>query len=210
MAKKTKSKEPSKIQELWHNQNFRVAIAILLFIAAIYLSVVFTSYLFSGNADQSLKDIPLVESIENSNIKAQNEGGKTGAYISNLFINEGFGIASYIFIYLLIILTLQTIKRPIVKLWRNLFLGLLGVLWLSTMLGLILPAGKDSLNLSGNSGLYIANWMESMFGFIGTLLLMLAILAITVIFAFEQFIPWVSELKHKIFPIDLRINYAII
>ncbi len=201
MAKKTKSKEPSKIQELWHNQNFRAATAILLFIAAIYLSIVFTSYLFSGNADQSLKDIPLVESIENSNIKAQNEGGKTGAYISNLFINEGFGIASYIFIYLLIILTLQTIKRPIVKLWRNLFLGLLGILWLSTMLGLILPTGKDLLNLSGNSGLYIANWMESMFGFVGTLLLMFAILTITIVFAFEQFIPWVSELKHKIFPI---------
>ena len=137
-----------------------------------YLLIAFISFLFYGAADQSKLDLKWSDLVLNSEIKVENKAGKTGAYLSELIINHGFGIASFIFIYLLIITGFKILGRNLVKFGRNIVFSLITLIWFSVALGLIFTKtdGGSSIYIGGQYGFILSNWLSSLIGIAGLVL----------------------------------------
>lgn len=177
----------------------RVIFGILLSVITIFLFSAFLSFLFHAESDQSKLQGHWLEVIKNPEIKVENITGKTGAWIANLFINQWFGIASFLFIYLLAIFSLRLfkmrIKRPILKTIKSIFL----LFWLSITLGFCFSIFYDNWSVypGGMFGYHIAMWMKSIIGGVGTFFILLATILIYVIIAFDKALDWLKQ-KPKI------------
>ena len=102
----SKSKKPSDSNQkpkekrvpFFKNEKFRFVIGLIIFLIAVYLLVAFISFLFYGAADQSKFDLKFKEFVLDRDIKVLNKAGKTGAYLSEIIINKGFGLASFLLV----------------------------------------------------------------------------------------------------------------
>ncbi|MCO4822697.1 MAG: DNA translocase FtsK [Flavobacteriaceae bacterium] len=138
----------------------------LLIIFGISLFVAFLSFLFTGTADQSV-----ISEFTSRDVEAQNWLSKSGAWVSDLFINRGFGIASFIFaglIFLSGIYVLLNISKG--RLWRHWFWGTLIVIWISITLGFL--AHKNTM-LGGVVGFEMNDLLQDYVGKIGVGLILL-------------------------------------
>ena len=101
-VKKTKpAKERGSFMAFFKDQKFSFVLGILLLAFTLYLSIAFISFIFSGDADQSKLELKWSELVFKSDIKVDNKAGKTGAFLADVIINKAFGVASFIFIYIL-------------------------------------------------------------------------------------------------------------
>ncbi|GAA4898545.1 DNA translocase FtsK [Flaviramulus aquimarinus] len=179
-APKKKTKSPSfklSSQQKLVLGSFLVIIGLLLFIS-------FISFLFTGEADQST-----LSDFTSRDIKTKNWLSKSGAWLSDFFIQRGFGIASFIFsglVFLSGVYVLMNINKE--KLRKHWFWGILIVIWLSILLGFF---GNKSDILGGTIGFEINGFLQDYIGKIGTSLLLLfgliTYLAIRFKVTFESF-----------------------
>ena len=139
--------------------SFLVILGLLLFIA-------FVSFIFTGEADQST-----LSNFTSREIETQNWLSKSGAWLSDFFIQRGFGIASFIFsglIFLSGVYVLMNINKT--KLRKHWFWGVLIVVWLSILLGFF---GNKNDILGGTFGFEINSFLQDYIGKIGTILLLI-------------------------------------
>ena len=164
-TKKTTSKKIKKPSFKLSNQQKLIFGSFLLIFGAL-LFIAFLSFFFTGKADQSiLNEFGARES------EAQNWLSKSGAWFSDLFIQRGFGVASFIFsglIFLSGIYVLMDINRT--KLRKHWFWGTLIVIWLSILFGFF--AHKSDI-LGGVIGFEINSFLQDYIGKIGTILVLL-------------------------------------
>jgi len=187
MAKsKTQSAPRRKLKSL----NFKLSsphklvLGSFLVITGLLLFIAFVSFLFTGEADQST-----LADFASREIKTQNWLSKSGAWLSDFFIQRGFGVASFIFsglVFLSGIYVLMNINKS--KLRRHWFWGIFIIIWLSVLLGFF---GNKNDILGGTVGFEINNFLQDYIGKIGTLLLLLfgliTYLAIRFKLTFESF-----------------------
>ena len=187
MAKsKTKRAPRRKLKSL----NFKLSsphklvLGSFLVITSLLLFIAFVSFLFTGEADQST-----LADFASREIKTQNWLSKSGAWLSDFFIQRGFGVASFIFsglVFLSGIYVLMNINKS--KLRRHWFWGIFIIIWLSVLLGFF---GNKNDILGGTVGFEINNFLQDYIGKIGTLLLLLfgliTYLAIRFKLTFESF-----------------------
>ena len=88
------------------DERIRFILGISSSLFTIYLGIAFVSFFFTGGADQSKLDIQLLELLSDSGIRVENWTGKTGAFLSNLLINKGFGLAACSTLYILTVLSI--------------------------------------------------------------------------------------------------------
>jgi len=202
MANKKKSKSKNsgtglipKIKSLLTSEKFRYTLGFLMLVFGVYLLIAFISFLIYGSADQSKLDISWRTLIKSADIRVQNKAGKTGAYLSEVIINRGFGLSSFLFVYLIVITSFQIFKRPLVQYSRALTFSMVLVFWISIFMGLMLSGfgATSSIYLGGKFGLFMANWLSSLVGFIGTFFLLLFSLFLIVLFGTDKFIPWLKK-----------------
>ena len=139
--------------------SFLIIISLLLFIS-------FLSFFFTGEADQSA----LIE-FTSRDVKAENWASKLGAWLSDFFIQKGFGIASFIFsglIFLSGIYLLSGSKKS--RLARHWFWGILITIWFSVLFGFFV---KSNPILGGIIGFEINSFLQDYIGKIGIVLLLL-------------------------------------
>ena len=187
MAKsKTKRAPRRKLKSL----NFKLSsphklvLGSFLVITGLLLFIAFVSFLFTGEADQST-----LSDFASRDVKTQNWLSKSGAWLSDFFIQRGFGVASFIFsglVFLSGIYVLMNINKS--KLRRHWFWGIFIIIWLSVLLGFF---GNKNDILGGTVGFEINNFLQDYIGKIGTLLLLLfgliTYLAIRFKLTFESF-----------------------
>ncbi|WP_423128850.1 FtsK/SpoIIIE family DNA translocase [Gaoshiqia sp. Z1-71] len=202
MAKKIKNKKsPSSngffkgLRSFFTGDKFKYTVGLFLFVLGLYLSVAFVSFLIYGHADHSKLDLSWRELIRNADIKVQNKAGKTGAFLSESIINRGFGLSSFLLIYLLIITAFQFWGRPLVRFGRAILFSVALIFWISVFSGLLLSGFKMNgfLQTGGSNGLVMANWLSSMFGSIGAFFLLVCSLFLIILFGVENFIPWLKK-----------------
>jgi S-DNA-T family DNA segregation ATPase FtsK/SpoIIIE len=188
--KQTKRKPASKRKQIPEFSKFlkdervRFLLGITFSLLTIYLGIAFISFFFTGGADQSKLDIRWLDLILDSNNRVENWTGKTGAYFSNLFINKWFGIASISFLYVLVVVALRFFSVKIHSIKKTITLVLVFCIWLSVCLAFFFVSSyKDSfLFMGGAHGFFISEWLNSLVGKAGTLLLLiLSFFAITVL-----------------------------
>lgn len=193
-----KSKE--KKTPFFLNEKFRFILGLIIFVIAIYLLIAFISFLFYGAADQSKLDIKLKELVMDREIKVLNKAGKTGAFLSELIINKGFGLASFLLVYIIGVTGLRIISRNLIRFRKNLVYSLILLVWLSLALGLIFTKHEDGsfIYYGGRYGYIMCTWLGALIGNIG-LFFLLAVSGVTLfIIRFENSYSWFKEhLKPK-------------
>ena len=178
-------------------------LAILLIFLSFYLLIAFASFFISGGADISMLDVSFKELFSNPDLKMQNAGGRWGAFLANLFINKGFGIAAFGFIYLFIILALRMGKIGKFSLRRNLAYTLFLIIWTSVAAGYFLSSlyEKSHILPGGSYGFHISQLLNLTIGKVGTFFLILSSMMICLIIAFEEAWPllkkWVTYKRIK-------------
>jgi len=167
-TKRSKKKTTSKLKKpnfTISNQQ-KLVFGSLLLILGILLFIAFLSFFFTGTADQSI-----ISEFSSRDVQAENWLNKVGAWVSNLFIYKGFGVASFIFsglIFLSGIYVLLNIKKA--RLGRHWFWGTLIVIWTSILFGFF---GESKPLLGGVIGYEMNDFFQDYIGKIGTALLLL-------------------------------------
>ncbi|MCF7560849.1 DNA translocase FtsK [Sabulilitoribacter multivorans] len=173
----------------------KLVLGSFLVIFGIILCIAFISFFFTGEADQSS-----LSNFTSREADAQNWLSKSGAWLSDFFIQRGFGIASFIFsglIFLSGVYVLMNLKRS--KLRKHWFWGILIVIWLSIFFGFF---NDKSDVLGGTIGYEINTFLQDYIGIIGTSLLLLfgliSYLAIRFKVTFENFTSIFKSAKREI------------
>ncbi|MEI7523456.1 MAG: DNA translocase FtsK 4TM domain-containing protein [Mariniphaga sp.] len=193
-----KSRSGSRLGKLSTGETIGGILAVVLVLISCYLLISFTSFFISGGADISLLDVSFKELFSNPDIKMQNAGGRWGAMAANLFINKGFGIAAFGFVYLFMILALRLGKFGKFSLRRNLAYTLFLIIWSSVAAGYFLTSlyEKSHILPGGHYGFHISQLLNLTIGKVGTFFLILGSMMICLIIAFEEAWPllkkWVS------------------
>lgn len=144
----------------------KLVLGSFLVILGFLLCIAFISFFFTGHADQSS-----LSNFTSRDVKTQNWLSKSGAWLSDLFIQRGFGVASFIFSGLLFlsgVYVLMDIAKA--KLRQHWFWGILIIIWLSVFFGFF---GNKNDILGGTIGFEINTFLQDYIGKIGTSLLLL-------------------------------------
>lgn len=163
---KKKNKPKRKKPNLSLSNQQKLVFGSLLLILGILLFIAFLSFFFTGQADQSI-----LGQFATREAEAQNWLSKFGAWVSDLFIYRGFGIAAFIFsglIFLSGIYVLLNINKG--RLWRHWFWGTLIVIWTSVLFGFL---SKTNPILGGTVGYELNDFLQDYIGKIGTALILL-------------------------------------
>lgn len=194
------SRKKEKTKESGHSgEKFRFILGVLVLIVTAYLLIAFLSFIFYGAADQSKLDLKWIDLVFKSDIKVENKAGKTGAWLSEMIMNHGFGLGSFFFIYLLAITGFKIMGINLVKYRKNFIYSIILVLWFSVTLGLIFTKtdGGMALYPGGKYGFVLSNWLSSLIGVAGVVLLILVSAFILVVIRFEGAYQWMKNLFRK-------------
>ena len=185
----------SGLLSLLRDRRFHLFIGFGLLLGSLYLTIAFTSFLFTGHADQSvvgaLGTVPLKEAGQESG----NWLGLLGAWAAQYFIYRLFGVAAFALIPIVFFLGYKIVFRTASgSVSYVLALGLFTMAWLSVLLGYVVvslatpgadPALAHRLDfLSGGVGFEVASWLDSLIGW-GTVLLLAFVLISFVVFFFN-------------------------
>lgn len=146
-------------------------IGLILVLTAIFMVVSFVSYLFTGESDYSL----LEQGIDpfNKELKYKNVCGSWGALMAFFFLNDMFGLASFIIPVYLAILGLRLMKIFKFTLVRKFILLTFFMVWTSVFLATfshIFPFLQTSfLKIGGNHGVNVVNHLTRLVGMPGLL-----------------------------------------
>lgn len=186
----SKKKERTQVAlslDFFKDPRTRVVAGLIFTLFSIYLFVSLAGFFFTGGMDQSLIDKETRELVTNPDIVVRNPGRKLGAYLSDLLVNRWFGVASLIFCYILFIIGLGTMGRPVKNTGKKIILSFVLVIWISLLLGYIsnfVPSGY--VFPGGAHGYFVCFWLNSFIGEIGTFFLLLVSFAIILFFGFEN------------------------
>ena len=199
--KPVKAAGPSKIKvtiNFFKSNQFKYTLGAFLMILSGYLVVAFISYIFSGAVDQSKLDLPFMDFIDPS-VQVQNIAGKGGAYLSEQFINLGFGFPSFFFILIFVIGALNLFGYKEIRFLKTFLFSFLWMLWMSIALALLLnvTSGDSFLYVGGMYGFIFSSLLTSFLGTIGAALILVFILFVLLAVTFRQFVPWVSKVVAK-------------
>ena len=158
---------------------------LFLCLFSIFLLISFISYFFTGKQDESFLYSTFSDFFFKNAI-VSNWMGRFGAFLSDLFINRWFGVASFAFILLFFITGLRVFLNirllPLRKTYGH---ALFWVLWLSTTLGFILNYSQSLGFLGGVFGHQTSSWLVELMGKLGLGLLLFFSLTVFTFFAYN-------------------------
>lgn len=174
--------------------------ALMLF--AVYLFVAIVSFFFTWEADQDKVIDGYWNLITDNSIQVSNWLGKTGAILAHAFMHRGFGIASLLFVPIAFNIGFRLVFKirllPVRKTMKH---ALVLLLLTSSTAGFICDnvLQSDWFFIGGNFGYQINVWLISLFGMIGTALMLTALIAGYVYLGFN----WAARGK------NIEVNNAI-
>ncbi|PDS22723.1 DNA translocase FtsK [Flavobacterium branchiophilum] len=137
-----------------------------LVLLSIALGIAFVSFFINGQADQSA-----VALVADRNAAVENWIGKLGAFIADLFIFKGFGIASFIFVKLLFTTgAFLFLDIPLKKLKNVWFWDIFAIIILSIVLGFFATSLPE---LGGAVGYEMNMILQDFIGKTGTFFVLL-------------------------------------
>jgi len=143
---------------------------------AVFLFIAFTSYLFTWKQDQAKVLNKGLSVLFDDTVRVSNLLGKLGALSSHFFINNAFGIASFLICTFFFVVGVNLLfRRKVFSIWRNLKYVTIGLLVLSVSLAFLF--GNSGFPFGGGVGNMISEKLTGALGTIGTgaVLLLLAL-----------------------------------
>ena len=169
---KTEKEEKVAVKQLLKDERTHKIAGTVFLLVAFLLFIAFSSYLFTWDEDQDKFSYRMLLA---NDIKVQNLLGTFGAFISEIFIRHGFGIASYLICTFFFVAGVNLFfGKKVFSVPRNLKYLIVGLPLLSVTAAVIMEGNK--FPFGGSAGDSSRNWLYRMIGQIGTL----AILAVAV------------------------------
>ena len=203
MAKKNSTKDTEqslslfgKIRAIFKNETIHFIVGLVLVIFSVYLLLAFSSFFFTGAADQSIIDSANSQELASVNNGVKNYAGSRGAQLANYLINDCFGISSFFILVFLAVAGLKLMRVRVVRLWKW-FIGCsLLLIWFSVFFGFaFVEQYQDSfLYLGGMHGYNISRWLVSQVGTPGVWMILLVTAICFLIYLSARTVIWLRKL----------------
>lgn len=154
-----KQKATAENQESWSNDGRLSKISgVILILFSFLLAVSFTSYFFTMSDDQSEVINSGVALLSDNTTQATNTLGRLGAWLANLFLNNLFGVSSYLIAITCFAIGFNLlVQKKVFNAFKISAYSVAGIIWLSSALAfansLIQP--DSILNWGGAFGTYL-------------------------------------------------------
>ena len=193
--KKDTAASPSffrKVAATWHNETLRFIVGLMLVIFSVYLLLAFSSFFFTGAADQSILDSGNGKGLMAVDNGVKNYAGSRGAQLSSYLINDCFGISSFFILVFLAAAGLKLMKVRHIRLWRWFICCSLLLVWFSVFFGFAFASlYEDSfIYLGGMHGYNVSRWLASQVGAPGVWLLLLVTAICFLIYFSARTVVW--------------------
>jgi DNA segregation ATPase FtsK/SpoIIIE, S-DNA-T family len=180
MAKKIKSVKPTtadgaplkqekeetvEVKQLLQDERTHKITGSILLLIAVLLFTAFTSYLFTWAEDQDKFSYRMLLA---NDIKVQNLLGTLGAFLSEIFIRKGFGIASYLFCTIFFVAGVNMFfGKKVFSLRKNLKYLIIGLPVLSVTAAVLF--NNKAFPWGGAAGNLMKDWLYKTIGQVGTI-----------------------------------------
>ncbi len=170
---KQEKDEPVAVKQLLKDERtHKIAGSILLLLAFVFF-IAFTSYLFTWGEDQDKFSYRMLLA---NDIKVQNLLGTFGAFISEIFVRHGFGVASYLICTTFFVFGINLFfGKKVFSVSRNIKYLIVGLPVISVAASAIFRG--NPFPWGGATGDMMRDWMYITIGQIGTI----AVLAVAVL-----------------------------
>lgn len=196
---KDKEKVPSffsKTMAVFKDETVHFIMGLILVIFSVYLLLAFSSFFFTGAADQSILDGGTAQELASTTNGVKNYAGSRGAQLASYLINDCFGISSFFILIFLAVAGLKLMKVRVVRLWKW-FIGCsLLLVWFSVFFGFVfMDHYQDSfLYLGGLHGYNVSRWLVSQVGVPGVWMILLVTAICFLIYLSARTIVWLRKL----------------
>ena len=208
MAKKKTDKEtePKKISKnrfttFFKSETTHFVIGLISVIFSVYLLLAFTSFFFTGAADQSILDNQQPGELMQTTNHVKNYAGARGAQLAEFLINECFGIAAYFIILFLAVAGMKMMKAYQFRVWKWFMSCSILLVWFSITLGFIFDGTfSDSFIYPGGlHGHKVSAWLVSQIGMPGLGLLLLITALLFFVYLSSETINMIRKALHPNF-----------
>jgi S-DNA-T family DNA segregation ATPase FtsK/SpoIIIE len=196
MAKNKKNKNPTisflgSVVAFFKDDRFRYAMGIVFLLVALFTTLSLISYLINWKTDQ---DFEWGNVFSGPDVQVENAGGKMGAWLSNLLINKWFGIASFLFPYILVLWAMALYRIRLVKTGKAIRNSLLLIILVSITMGFVFGDANGALGSGpgGQHGYFLSRWLLASIGTAGTFFLLLICYAAMILFS-TSFLEWLRR-----------------
>ena len=167
-------------QDILNSEKTDFLLGLILFFIAGYLLIAMVSFLFTGQADQSILESLRAGEWLNSNRMFTNICGSIGAILSYELITLTFGISAFLIPVFVVLAGLKLMRIYQPNLWKWFFYLMIVMEWCSISFAKFLTplCGNLSFNPGGAHGLYCMQIIENVVGAPG-LIILLAFTALT-------------------------------
>ncbi len=213
--KKSKQAEPKKLKDIFRfdflkdfsgGETTRFIIGLMLLIVALFMLLAFTSYFFTGAADQT--------GVESKTLQQPaNYGGSLGAYVAHYFLNDCFGIAAIFIPIFFLMLSMRLMRAYKVKILKWFLNCTVLMIWFSVALSLasksIIPESwLDSIafQLGGEHGNFIRNILIRYIGEPITYVVLIGLAICYLIYLSRKTIEVIRKMLHPQDYIRLKKN----
>ncbi len=176
MAKKINNNSDNKGLKTWKlAKQYKILFGSLLVLFSIALLIAFISFYIYGQTDQSA-----IDQLSDRNTIVENWIGKFGAYLADLFLYQGFGLASFLFVRLFFLTGIYLfLGIPLGKLRNTWFWDLFAMIIVSIIFGFFATSAPE---LAGVIGYELNLFFQDYIGKTGTLLLLIFGIVIYLLF----------------------------
>jgi S-DNA-T family DNA segregation ATPase FtsK/SpoIIIE len=169
---------------VFRDERIRFISGIALTGFAVYLFFAFVAYLFWWKADQSA-DSSMMLSVAGDDVR--NWSGHSGAWLADVFINRGFGLASFLLPVIIAAIGLRMLNLKRIKaltLTRNLVIA---IIIISVTLGYLFGTANGMLGSGpgGAHGYLASRYLTTFLGKLGTALLLTVIIISYIVLVFN-------------------------
>ena len=208
MAKKKteKASEPkeiktNRISHFTKSETTQFVIGLISVIFAVYLLLAFTSFFFTGAADQSILNHQEPGELMQTANNVKNYAGARGAQVSEYLINGCFGVAAYFIVLFLAVLGMKLMRAYQFRIWKWFMSCTIMMVWFSIALGYIFD-GTFSTSFvypGGLHGFNVSRWIASQIGPMGLGLLLLVTAILFFVYLTRETIRVVRKTLHPEF-----------
>jgi len=192
--KRTSHRNSSKWKDFFTSNATQSLTGLFILACAIYASISMISFFFTGAADQSkveglsLFHFGTVEGI-------QNWTGKRGAILSNMLMNEWFGVSTFFFMAFAIVVAFRLMKVYYLSLVRYFIILTVSMVWTSVALTFLFGRffKESALYIGGKHGFVISDILKNNFGIPGSFLIILLVFLILLTVLNIQTIPFLNK-----------------
>ena len=174
-----------KIIRFFKDDRFRIIFGTFLVLLAAYLMIAFVSYFFTWKEDQ---DFVWAQVFSGANVQVENHAGKIGAWVSALFMNHWFGLASFSLPFFFLILGTNLLGLKLFKTWKSIRTLVIATILFSVALGFIFGNNIEFLGSGpgGAHGYFISQWLIAALGKAGTAFLLIILFLGFFLYSFRK------------------------